>query len=134
MNHFVDSLKVFAAAGAGGGVAGAISHDQLLAWAGAGIAVGSACVTGVVAAYHKYREARRDEDTKDRRSQLDDIRALARTQTELEARISRAEKAASALTEAVERVRCRYPNPDGTARCSDPKHCPPENCPAPNAS
>jgi hypothetical protein len=133
MNQFVDSLKIFAAAGAGGGVAGALSHDQLLAWAGAGIAVGSAFVTAIVAAYHKYREARRDEDTKDRRSQLEDIRSLARAQAELEARIGRAEIAATSLSEVVERVRCRYPNPDGTARCSDPKYCPPENCIVPTA-
>lgn len=133
MNSIVDSLKIFAAAGAGGGVAGAISHDQILTWSGAAIAVGSALVTAAVAAYHKYREARRDEDTKDRRSQLDDIRALTRVQAELEARIGRAETAATALTQAVDYARCRYPNPDGTARCMDTKVCPPECRPAPKS-
>jgi hypothetical protein len=123
MNQFVDSLKIFAAAGAGGGVAGAISHDQILAWSGAAIAVGSAMVTGLVAAYHKIREARRDEDAKDRHSQLEDIRALTRAQTEIEARIGRAETAATALTAVVERVRCKFPTADGAARCNDPKLC-----------
>ncbi|MGC8640027.1 MAG: hypothetical protein ACP5XB_09150 [Isosphaeraceae bacterium] len=134
MNEFVDSLKIFAAAGAGGGVAGAISHDQILTWSGAAVAVGSALVTAAVAAYHKYREARRDEDTKDRRSQLEDIRKLTRVQADLESRISRSETAVTSLSDLVERVRCRYPNPDGTARCSDPKLCPPGCHPEPKVS
>ena len=78
-------------------------------------------MTTAVAAYHKYREARRDEDTKDRRSQLDDIRALIRVQAELEARISRAEIAAATLTKSVEGTRCQYPNSDGTARWPVPR-------------
>lgn len=111
------TLKIFAATGAGGSVLGALTHDQVMTWCGTAIAVGSALITGLVAAYHQIRAARRDEDAKDRRQLLDETREMARSQYALEARIKEAEKKAVELARRIEQVRCRHPLPDGSARC-----------------
>jgi hypothetical protein len=117
MMRIIESIRIFAAAGGAGGVVGALTHDQILTWTGATIAVGSAILSAAVAAYHKLREARRDEDAADRKIQLDDIRALTRVQVELEIRISQAETRLEEVKYLIDRVRCKFPNPDGTARC-----------------
>src|SRR5208283_4698610 len=117
MMRISQSIRIFAAAGGAGGVVGALTHDQVLTWTGATIALGSAVLSAAVAAYHKLREARRDEDTADRKALLDDIRAMTRVQVELELRISHAETRLNEVEILIDRVRCKFPNPDGTARC-----------------
>jgi len=119
MGQIIESIRFFsAAAGGAGGVVGALTHDQILTWTGATIAVGSAVLSAAVAAYHKLREARRDEDAADRKVLLDDIRAMTRVQVELELRISNSEIRLNEVEILIDRVRCKFPNPDGTARCS----------------
>ncbi len=117
MMRIFESIKILAAAGGAGGVVGALTHDQILTWTGATIAVGSAVLSAAVAAYHKLREARRDEDAADRKIQLDDIRALTRVQVELEIRICQAESRLNEVETMIDRVRCKFPNAEGTARC-----------------
>jgi len=117
MMRIFESIRIFAAAGGAGGVVGALTHDQILTWTGATIAVGSAVLSAAVAAYHKLREARRDEDAADRKIQLDDIRALTRVQVELEIRITQAESRLNEVKTMIDRVRCKFPNAEGTARC-----------------
>ncbi len=118
MGQIIESIRFFsAAAGGAGGVVGVLTHDQILTWTGATIAVGSAVLSAAVAAYHKLREARRDEDAADRKVLLDDIRAMTRVQVELELRISNSEIRLNEVEILIDRVRCKFPNPDGTARC-----------------
>jgi hypothetical protein len=117
MMRIFESIRIFAAAGGAGGVVGALTHDQVLTWTGATIAVGSAVLSAAVAAYHKLREARRDVDAADRKALLDDIRAMTRVQVELELRISHAETRLEEVKILIDRVRCKFPNLDGTARC-----------------
>ena len=44
-----------------GSVIGAFSQSELITWTGAAIAIGSAIATAMLAAYHKVREAHRQE-------------------------------------------------------------------------
>ena len=97
-------IKVFAAAGGAGGVIGALAHDELMTWTGAMIAVGSAVLSAAVAAYHRFREACRDEDAADRKILLDDMQALTRVQVELEIRINQAETRLNEIMTLIERV------------------------------
>ncbi|HMF38292.1 MAG TPA: hypothetical protein VKF17_16735 [Isosphaeraceae bacterium] len=115
MNRLIPGTCYAATAGA---VWGALSHDQVVAWGGAMIALGSAIVAAGLPAYHRLREARRAEDAADREAVLNDIRALTRVQVELETRIAAGAKRLDEIESQMERVRCRFPNPDGTAKCS----------------
>ncbi len=115
----ISSLKILAFGGAAGGLAGAITHDEILTWAGAAIGIASAIATTAIAVYHDFREARRLEDAADRDLQDNHIQSLARVQLALETRIALAENWAREVTAIIEKVRCRYPNIDGTARCVD---------------
>ncbi len=117
MMRVFESIRILAAAGGAGGVVGALTHDQILTWTGATIAVGSALLSAAVATYHKLREARRDEDAADRKIQIDDIRALTRVQVELDMRIGQAESRLNEVLTLIDGVRCKFPNADGTARC-----------------
>ncbi len=120
MTRLLDRITIFAVAGGSGGVIGAVTHDQVLTWCGVALAVASAVLSAAVAGYHRIRGARRDEDTADRKFQLDDIRALTRAQVELERRIDSTENRLTGLDGQLERVRCRFPNADGTAKCTVP--------------
>ncbi len=117
MMRIFESIRIFAAAGGAGGVVGAFTHDQILTWTGATIAVGSAVLSATVAAYHKLREARRDEDAADRKVQLDYVRTLTRVQVDLEIRISQAETRLKEVKTLMDCLPCMFPNADGTARC-----------------
>ncbi len=127
MNRLIPATCYAAAAGS---VVGAISESELITWTGAIIAVGSAVVTAVLAGYHKLREAARDERAKDQQQQradraadqqqqLEDVRAFGRAQIEMETRIASAAKRLDEIEATVDKVRCRFPAPDGSARCTD---------------
>jgi hypothetical protein len=103
--------------GAIGSIFGAISHEQILTLTGVGLAVASAIVTFMTSALHKVREAAREEDKKDRAVQLEDIRAIARFQVELEHRITAESKLLDELEERLNRERCPY-IVNGLARCN----------------
>jgi hypothetical protein len=125
-----NTLKIFGAAGAGGSVVGLVTHDEVLNWTGTAIAVGSALVTAGLAGYHKYRDARRAEDArdreaarKDRTADRDEVRAMGRVIAEVEMRIAKAETDASELARRLEAVHCRYPLANGAARCSESNTC-----------
>ena len=115
----ISSLKILAVAGGAGGIAGAMNHDLILTWAGAAIGIASAFATAAIAIYHEFREARRLEDAVDRNIQSNHIQSLARVQSELEMRIALAESWAREVTAVIEKVQCRFPEADGSARCSD---------------
>ena len=112
----VRSVLPVASLGAIGSIFGAISHEQVLTWSGVGLAVASALVTFMTSALHKVREAAREEDKKDRATQLEDIRALARFQVELEHRITADRKLLDELETRLDLERCPY-LADGRARC-----------------
>src|SRR5208282_4312313 len=80
------------AACATGSLLGAITSDQILTWAMACIAISSAILGCVIASYHKWREGMREDDRKDRLAQLEDVRAMARVQVEIEMRMSAIER------------------------------------------
>ena len=135
---------------AGGAVVGAFAGDELLTWSAVTMAISSAILTAGVAGYHKLREAARQESIADRAADLEAIRAMARIQIELEARIVQIEKTAGELVKTLatrkteftamfdeiqvnvatmhadlERRQCKFPSPDGTPRCVDedrPEH------------
>ena len=115
----ISSLTILAVAGGAGGLVGAITHDQVLTWAGAAIGIASAVATTAIAVYHEFREACRLEDAADRDVQGKHIESLARDQLALETRIALAESRAREVTATIEKVRCRYPTIDGSARCGD---------------
>ncbi len=114
----------------------AVTHEQILTWIAVGIAVSSSCVTALIANYHRIRQAKRDEDSADRRLMLDDLRAIVRTQIEMESRMQKMsrfiedkaqsaddrfieiEKKTSDLLKNFDRSACRFPLPDGTAKCA----------------
>ncbi len=121
MNRVLSGLCYGSAAGS---ILGAISHDQVVAWTGALIAVGSALVTAGLPVYHRLREARRSEDAADRARVLEDVRALTRVQVEMEGRIAADGRRLNEIEAQMERIRCRYPNSDGTAHCADPANAP----------
>jgi len=132
MNRVIPGTCYAAAAGS---VFGAFNQSELITWTGAIIAVGSAVVTALLGGFHKLREAAREERAKDQQQQrmdrsadqqqqLDDVRALGRVQIELETRIAAGTKRLDEIESAMERVRCRYPAADGTARCADPTKAP----------
>jgi len=124
MTRILDRITVLAAAGGTGGVIGALTHDSLMTWTGAAIAAVSALLSGMIAGYHRYRGARRIEDAADRDAQLEDIRGLTRAQVELELRIAKAEHDTIELGTQLQVVRCRFPLPDGRARCTDSTDAP----------
>jgi hypothetical protein len=118
MIRILDRVTIFAVAGGTGGVVGAATHDEVLTWCGVALAVCSAILSTAIAGYHRIRDARRTEDAADRQAQLDDIRALTRVQIELERRIDSTETRLATVDGQLERVRCRFPQPDGTAKCA----------------
>lgn len=118
MINVFDRLSIVATAGGAGGVLGAITHDQFLTWCGAIAAASSAFISLGLSAYHRLRDAQRTEAAADRAAQLDDIRAMTRVQIELERRIDSTESRLTGLDGQLERVRCRVPNADGTAKCA----------------
>lgn len=117
---------MLASIGAVWAVIGEMSQDQLLTWAGVIIAAGSALGSAVLAGYGKFRDRMREADRLDRAAAMEDIRALTRVQTELDARIARTEAALLALEAEYEKGRCRLPLPDGSARCAGPGDIPTE--------
>lgn len=124
-------LHTISGLGLGGSLLGAVDHDAAVAWLGAGVAGVGFVLSAVLSWYHKLREAARLENAADRRAQLEDVRAMARVQIELEqrtcdieqranqtlARVAAAEVRSAELAELIEKVRCRFPKPDGRARC-----------------
>jgi hypothetical protein len=112
---------IFGLAGASGALWGAISHDEVVAWSGAGVAVVSAVTSALIPAYHRLCSAVRAERRADRQILIDEVRALARVQIEFEHRIQSATKAIAELEAHVEKVRCKFPLADGSARCHEPQ-------------
>lgn len=124
MNRVTMSLA--SGVGAVSAVLGALSNDEIVTWAGVAIAVGSAAGSVLLSGYAKLRDSIRTADHLDRQAVIQDIQALTRVQTELEDRITKAEINLEACEAEIEKCRCRYPLPDGAARCSDPKTRPPD--------
>lgn len=113
------SIAVVTATTAVGSIWAAIDRDALVAWGGAILALVGASTSGMIAIYHRMREAARSENALDHAQALEEIRALARVQIELEMRIASAEDQCTELSTRIERVACRYPLANGTARCAD---------------
>lgn len=86
-------------ASAGISVIGAIEHDQLIAYCAAGVAIGSVITSGLLAAYHKVRQAQREEDAEDLKKQIEQLKILARAQAQLEERITAIENRAICISE-----------------------------------
>jgi len=131
-------------ASAGVATLAAFNSDQLLTWSAVTVAISSAILTAGVAGYHKLREAARQENIADRAADLESIRAMARVQLELEARIVNIEKTAAELVETLaerkaefakmfedmrtnlatmhkdlEAAKCKFPAADGSPSCKD---------------
>ncbi len=111
------NLAFFAASGLGLGVTGAMTHEDVFTWTGVAIAAGSAVVSSAIASYHSFRKAVRDEATKDRMQEIKDVHKLTEAHVDLENRIRKSEFDIVEIASRVEKVRCAFPNPDGTARC-----------------
>ena len=120
INNVIKTIPITVSLAAGGAVYAAIDHDAILAWVGASVAIGGAVLTLIVQGYHKIRSARREENLLDGAAQLVATAKLAERTEAVEAALTR-------LEEHVRRVGCRFPNPDGTARCTPKPDAPKES-------
>jgi len=131
--------------GAGGSIFGALDHDALIAWAGAGVAIGGFLLSAGITWYHKIREATRNEDAADRARETESLREQVALQRDLTHRVAAntesvreqvalqldlthrvavntekqaiSERMLSELIERMTRERCPYVT-DGAAKCA----------------
>jgi len=110
--------------GAGGSIFGALDHDALIAWAGAGVAIGGFLLSAGITWYHKIREATRNEDAADRARETESLREQVALQLDLTHRVAVntekqaiSERMLSELIERMTRERCPYVT-DGAAKCA----------------
>jgi hypothetical protein len=82
-----------------------LAHEEVVAWCGVTIAVGSSIFSWGLSRYHRYRYARREEDRADRREALEDIRSLAKIQTELRIRQDDIRKELAEIVQLIEKTR-----------------------------
>ena len=123
-------------ASAGAAIWGVVSQNDALTWSAAGLAIASAVVTAAIQFYRRIRVAIREEATAERtaavlvhQAEQTDTRALIRS---LEDRIehvvpqrdqllsenARLTSEIAELKAFLQRVECRHPQTDGSAKCS----------------
>ena len=124
---FVKSIHywpILAVGGAGIGLAGAINHETVLTWVGVILAAGSAIVSGAIAGFHQLKSAVREENQKAAAAVVATARVLALTQAQFEARVERMDQRLIGIEKRLEEAMCRFPTPEGAARCTDRKEPP----------
>jgi hypothetical protein len=102
-----------------GAILAAVNRDEIITWCGIIVALGSSLFSWGIGRYHNLRSTIRAENRADRREVLEDIRAQASILTEMRIRQETLRKDLDSCVELIQKVRCRYPNEDGSARCGN---------------